>query len=111
MKHFTHLGASYYTTISLSTTKRFEKLKDEIIDVIFDQHPGWNMWGFACGKTLEAAMIEFPPPPTVPHQHSKLFLGPDALPANNGHSNTDEMNSSSVTVEALKDFVNPAAVY
>jgi hypothetical protein len=54
-------------------------LKDEIIDTFFEQHPKWNVWGFACGKTFEAAMLEFPPPPTIPHERSKLSLGPDAL--------------------------------
>jgi uncharacterized protein (UPF0262 family) len=30
IKDFTYLGPSYYSSIKLSTTKRFEKLKDEI---------------------------------------------------------------------------------
>ena len=44
-------------------------------------------------------MLEFPPPPTIPHKRSKLSLGPDALPA----AETENLD------EALLDFVDPTA--
>ena len=53
-------------------------------------------------------MLEFPPPPTIPHKRSKLSLGPDALPAAETE-NLDETINSSAAAEALLDFVDPTA--
>ena len=56
--------------------------------------------------TEEERMKKYPPPPTGPHQRSKLSLGPDALPSAHGHPN-DETITSSACADALKDFVDP----
>jgi hypothetical protein len=53
-------------------------------------------------------MLEFPPPPTIPHERSKLSLGPDVLPAAE-KENQDETINSSAAAEALLDFADPTA--
>jgi hypothetical protein len=53
-------------------------------------------------------MLEFPPPPTIPHKRSKLSLGPDALPAAETEIQDETINSSAAA-EALLDFVDPTA--
>ena len=106
MKKFTYMGGSYYFAQHLSSSARYTELRNLIFTVIGRQHVGWDIYNFAMADTDEERMRKFPPPPTVPLQRSKLSLGPDALPA----TDTDEINSSSATVVALKEFVNRVKV-